>query len=348
MADDASHDDRTREDALVVAGLRVVLRTSDDELRERLRRDFRPHLSMASDAHTVLRLTATRTAPPYEAMPAMVGGSIRHDHVVYDEGPLRVIDYQGEALARWDRDAGTLEVWASDLERLHELSYLLLQSRLGEALDAAGVHRVHALGLEKDGRACLVLLPSGGGKTTLGLAAIEQGFRLLSDDAPLVTRAGDVLGFVVRVGTTSKPGDVDERHLGRMVRKRYGPKWLIDPAAFADRWSMRATPGALVLGERALRGETSLRPATARVLSGELLRSMVIGLGLPQLAEVVLLGTAADTARKAAFAASRSVAAAQLVRRSSLWTLTLGPDVNANVAALHRALDGRSGSEPDA
>ena len=95
-----------------------------------------------------------------------------------------------------------------------------------------------------------------------------------------------------------------------------------------------------MLGERALRGQTTLVSASARELSGELLRSMVVGLGLPQLAEVVLLGTPADVVRKAGFAASRSVAAAQLVRRSSLWKLTLGSEVNANVAALHRALDG--------
>ena len=95
---------------------------------------------------------------------------------------------------------------------------------------------------------------------------------------------------------------------------------------------------AISVGE--LRGATDLQPASAKQLSAELLRSMVIGLGLPQLAEVVLLGTARDVAKKAAFAASRSVAAAQLVRRSSLWTLTLGAHANANVAALHRALDG--------
>ncbi len=339
MADDAPASDDAAEDWLTVAGVGVGLRTTDGELRERLRRDFRPMLG-GPPPTTALRLLAHRQPPPYATLPPMAGGSIRHDHVVYDDGPLRVIDYQGEALARWDRDARTLALWAADLDRLHELSYLLLQSRLGEALDARGVHRVHALGLEKGGRAVLVLLPSGGGKTTLGLAAIQQGFRLLSDDAPLVTRTGEVIGFPVRIGLTSKPADIEARFLGRMVRKRFGPKWLIDPAAFQASLSAGAAAGALVLGERALGGAAALRSASRRELSAELLRSMVVGLGLPQLAEVVLLGTARDLARKSGFAASRSVAAAQLVRRSSLWTLTLGPDVAANVAALDRALEG--------
>lgn len=349
MADDARLDedatpgDELGEDVIAVAGVAAAVRAADGELRERLRRDFRPLLVSGSRPPVSLRLEAHRGPPPLEDLPSLTGGSIRHDHVIYDEGPVRIIDYQGEALARWDAEARTLEVWATGLERLHELSYLLLQSRLGELLDARGVHRVHALGLEKGGRALLVLLPSGGGKTTLGLAAIEQGFRLLSDDAPLITRAGDVLGFPVRVGTTRRPDGVDDAHLGRMVRKRYGAKWLIDPAAFGDRLADRAAPGALILGGRALKGATSLQPASARELTGELLRSMVVGLGLPQLAEVVLLGTARDTARKATFAASRAVAAAQLVRRSQRWSLTLGPDADANVAALHQAMSRTTG-----
>ncbi len=63
------------------------------------------------------------------------------------------------------------------------------------------MHRVHALALAVDRRAMLVLLPMGGGKSTLGAELLRHpDVQLLSDDSPLVDRAGRVHAFPLRLG----------------------------------------------------------------------------------------------------------------------------------------------------
>lgn len=52
---------------------------------------------------------------------------------------------------------------------------------------------VHASCVALDGRAVLLMGPSGSGKSDLALRLIDRGFALVSDDQTLVGRQGDVL-----------------------------------------------------------------------------------------------------------------------------------------------------------
>ena len=49
---------------------------------------------------------------------------------------------------------------------------------------------VHATTVARDGRAVLLLGPSGSGKSDLALRLFDRGFRLVSDDQTLLKRAG--------------------------------------------------------------------------------------------------------------------------------------------------------------
>lgn len=89
------------------------------------------------------------------------------------------------------------------------------------ALDLADRHVVlHAAALERDGRALLVAGPSESGKTTLTLALVREGFRLLSDDfTPLDRETGLVHPFLKALGIRPGPGrrlaDLDGDALAR-------------------------------------------------------------------------------------------------------------------------------------
>ena len=68
---------------------------------------------------------------------------------------------------------------------------------------------VHAAGIvDVDGRAFVVLGDSGKGKSTLALAALTRGWRLLSDDLVIVRRAGDELEISGIPRRLALPGDL--------------------------------------------------------------------------------------------------------------------------------------------
>lgn len=80
-----------------------------------------------------------------------------------------------------------------------ETAYQLILFKLG----MSGLAFLHALGVEKEGRACLIIGRSGVGKSTLGGKFLRDGYRLLGDDTVFVDAEGRVYGFPVPIGLRS-------------------------------------------------------------------------------------------------------------------------------------------------
>jgi hypothetical protein len=279
--------------------------------------------------------------PPWSSVPTSARTVMVQPHcVVYQAGGDRWVDYQGAALTRFAAAAETGEIWSEDPERLHEIAYLFVLSRVGELHDRRGLHRVHALGLAVGDAGVLCLLPSGGGKTSLGLMALARGWaRLLSDDTPILDRRGDLLAFPNRIGVAGPaPPGIEAKHLRPFPRAGRDPKCLIHVDAFADRLAARARPAAVVLGERRPGGTARLEKLSRLAAAPELLRSVVVGLGLPQVVEYFLRFDAEDVRTKAGIVASRTAACAQLLRRAPSYRLHLGRDLEANGRVLAELL----------
>ncbi len=320
-------------------GVGVQLDCEDPALAEQLARDFSFFRTPAVSAPQVqIRCHCRR--PPWEDLPRGRVVLVQPHFVAFSAAGQRWVDYQGQALVRWSFAAERGEVWGTDPGLLHEVLYLLVHSRVGELLDRRGLHRVHALSLQAGQRAVLCLLPSGGGKTTLGLGALgTPGVKLLSDDIALLDRDGQVLPFPLRVGCAEPPAGVDPRHLRRFHRRQHGAKWLVDIEAFAGRvGDGPVPPAALVLGQRQLGGAASLRPVARKAAAGPLLREMVVGLGLPQLVEYFLRLDLRDLGPKTELALSRLAAGARLLSRVRTYRLRLGRDGAANAALLRGLL----------
>lgn len=296
-----------------------------------------------------LRIVSTK--PDASLLPEKAAKQIHSEYVVYEgrntqNRKCRWIDYHGRAILETQESKNHSEasLYCAEPALAHELAYLYLLSRIGVFLDRRGLHRVHALGIQNQNAGALICIPSGGGKSSLAIALLDQqeALGLLSDDSPLVDRAGRLYPFPMRLAFTSHatlPARWEEK-TGRMERRKYGEKKLLsvkDLDSLPPRKSVE--PKLFVVAERhGSKRLPKIRKISKRKALTVLLRDMVVGLGLPQLAELVLTKGIWTLPELLPTASSRTLAAARLVAKSRCIALELSTDHKANAALLLKTL----------
>jgi hypothetical protein len=280
--------------------------------------------------------------PEWDGFGDLTAAFITPRNVVYQDGDRTILDYFGRAVAVLDRAAGTIVIRGEHPHLVHEAAYLFLLSRMGEHLDASGLPRLHALALAGPHGAICVLLPSGGGKSTLAVTALrDERVRILAEDTPLIDARGFVHPFPLRIGVN--PTDADRMPAGsvrRIERMEFHDKLVLDLDGFRDRVEAKPQPMAdLVVGRRSLASEGRLERLPRRAAAGALLREGVVGIGVYQGMEFVLQRGMRDVAGKAGEAAMRARCCAAAARNARVWRLTLGRDHASNWEALSRLLD---------
>lgn len=317
-------------------GLVVEVESVADALIREVSRDFSYFARPDVSAGPGFRIALEVGEPGYAGLPPVPAAFLTPRNVCFRAGPLTYIDYFGRALAVFDRRAGSCVVRGPDPELLHEITYLLLLSTVGQHLDQRGVHRIHALGVSHRGRGVLLLLPSGGGKSTMALRLLgEPDFLLLGEDTPLVDAAGRILPFPLRLGV--RPGqalDVPAQHIRTVRRMEFDPKTLIDIDYFRDRLGSAVPAGMVLVGERNLGEVSEIVPlARARALRA-IVKYLVVGLGVYQGMEFVLERGLGDLAGKVGVASSRLRAGLGLLARAPAYRFVLGRDLARNQQTL--------------
>lgn len=323
--------------ALDVYGLRVLIGGDWPEVVEDLGLDFAWFAAQPPASARDVSVTVSRRAPDLTRFGELPQAFITTRNTVFQAGAQTIVDYSGQVLAVYDRVRDELLVEGTDRQLVHEAAYLFLLSRIGRHLDSSGLTRIHALGLSGRQGAVLLLLPSGGGKTTLALRALqESGVKLLSEDTPVLDRHGLVHPFPLRIGVN--PDDahlLPEGQTRRIERLEYGPKLLLSIDAVRDRVEQRPQPlGHIVVGRRWLSGGGTLAPLSRRTLIGPLVRDGVVGVGVAQMIEYVLRRGARDFLGQGGIAAGRARCCARALAGTSAWRLELGRDAERNWAAL--------------
>lgn len=284
-----------------------------------------------------IEVIAEDAEPDFSRFDSAAASFVTPRNVVHQHGPLTVIDYFGKALSVFDRSAGRLVVQGRDEHLVHEAVYQFVLSQAGAALEARGLVRLHSLGLVGGGGAVAVMLPSGGGKSTLALCALrDDRVRLLSEDSPLLDRRGHVHPFPLRLGVNE--GDAEAlppSRTRRLERMEFHPKLVLELGAFADRIAVGpAELRHLVIGRRTLGVKAALERLPRRAAVGTLLREAVVGVGIYQGMEFVLQRGLRDVLGQTRPAVTRATCCAAALRSASVWRLTLGRDREANWRAL--------------
>lgn len=144
-----------------------------------------PHLKIVAVAYS----EAKSGVVAFEGQSYRAYGWILPRTVIYDDGSC--IKFFKNGIGK------TVEILSKDEDRVYELSFLLLQSLVGEKLESSGWLRLHALSF-KEKRAGIVLLPSSGGKSTLAYMMAHLNWKVYSDELTLV-KAGNLYPFPWRM-----------------------------------------------------------------------------------------------------------------------------------------------------
>lgn len=321
-----------------VYGFEVDIRSSSRAALDGLAEDFSYFRSEPSQS--ALQMELIEEPPPYDSAPPITASVYTPRNVSFRDGHLTYVDYSGRALAIHNRKTGDFRIFSCDSELLYEAAYLFLLSRISEFLDARRLHRIHALAIGMKRRAALVLLPMGGGKSTLGAELLKYPeIEFLSDDSPFVDRRGGIHCFPLRLGLI--PGAeaaVPACELRRIHRMEFGPKLLVSSQYFAHRICPYAEPGFVFLGKRSLSRTCEILPAGKTDAMRAMFVNCVVGLGLFHGLEFILQGSLGELAGKAGAGYSRFRNSLALLRRSASYHLILGRNPETNGRTLFEFL----------
>ena len=328
--------------ALLVYGLRVRIEGAWPEVVDAVRRDFAWFERPLAEAEATVTVAVEPRPPDFDRFGSIPAAFVTPRNVVYQDGQRTIVDYFGRALSVLDRRTGRIEIEGEDAHLVHEAAYQFLLSRIGAHLDARGLVRLHSLGLAGRSGGVAVMLPSGGGKSTLGLRALgDERALLVSEDTPLLDRKGRLHPFPLRIGINpTDAAGLPEGAVRQIERMEFHPKLVLDLDAFADRIATTSVPLAhIVVGRRSLGTEARLERAPRRLAAGALLREAVVGVGVYQGLEFLLQQGWRDAFGKAGVGATRAACCAAALRHATVWSLTVGRDRERNWEALSPLLD---------
>lgn len=323
--------------ALLVHGLGIAVQGDWVEVVDAVAADFAWFVDPGPPTAPTIRIEVVRGEPDYDALGDGTATFVTPRNVVYQTPGRTVVDYFGKAVSVLDRRTGALTITGEKSHLVHEAAYQFLLSRIGEHLDRIGFVRLHGLGLSTPGGAVVVMLPSGGGKSTLALRALEdESVRILAEDTPLLDRRGTIHPFPLRIGINATDADrLPAGSVRRIERMEFHPKLALDLDAFRNRIDPEPRKlSHIVVGRRSLGTTATLEPLPRRAATGPLVREAVVGVGVYQGMEFVLQHGMRDVIGKVGIAVSRSRCCAAGARGASVWRLTLGRDHEHNWQAL--------------
>ena len=330
---------------LAVHGLRARIE-GWPEVVESLRLDFAWFAGPAPAGPVAAEVRVERGAPDFDAFGALDASFVTPRNVVYQDGGRTIVDYFGRAVSVLDRGpVARLTVQGEDEHLVHEAAYHFLLSRSASTSTAPGCRACTRWRSAAAQGAVAVMLPSGGGKSTLALRALRERRRcgccrrtprcMDRRGAPAPVPAADRHQRHRRgdAARGKRPPDRADgvppqaRARGRRVRRPHRAR----AAAAAPHRHRAALAGA--------GGAAGARCAAAGAVI-PLLREAVVGVGVYQGMEFVLQHGMRDVVRHGPAGVTRTRASAALLARASVWRLTLGRDHDAQLGGARPAARG--------
>ncbi|MEZ4771345.1 MAG: hypothetical protein R2844_23370 [Caldilineales bacterium] len=158
---------------------------SDAVVRDRLRSVFEPFKCEALEPDVIVRLNTVQSLPPWRPTGQIVSES--RLLICALDGVLLTAHFPRWGTVSVDLAAGTIDghLLPAMFEHYGAFDDMLIIV-LGPLLRRRGFFSLHAFAAALDGKAVLLVGDIGAGKTTTGLSLLEAGWKLVSNDSPLL------------------------------------------------------------------------------------------------------------------------------------------------------------------
>ncbi len=326
---------------LDIHGLKIQCRSQSSDLTLDLVRPFK-YFIREEDGSTI-QVVVKEEPPPYDQFPPLRAKFFTPRNVVYQDGSRKIIDYFGKGVVLEENNGTSYQIYGFERNFLSEVFYLLVLSLLGQFCDQNGLLRVHALALSYRNKAILVLLPQGGGKSTMAFNMLrEPEFGYISDDDPIVDRFGRVLPFPRPLGGLDRStfNGIPDRYIYSIDRMEFGIKHYIDYDYWANRVEKRHLDDIILfIGRRILNGDPSIRQTSELRALSTLMRDAVVGVGLYQGLEFLFNNSSWDALRKIPALVKRFLRALKLSHIADSYEFTISGNAEKNSRILKEFLN---------
>jgi hypothetical protein len=324
---------------LDIHGLIISLEAEDPQLVSWLLRPFR--YFQRNHGEPLVRISVKQEEPPYNELPQVEAAFFTPRNVVYQDTDRKIIDYFGKGIV-FQNGNGSYEICGEEQNFLNEAFYLLTLSLLGQYCDRKGMLRIHALALSCRDHAALILLPQGGGKSTLAMSMMSlPEIRYISDDDPIFNPSGEILPFPRPLGILNLESlsNIPPEYIYSVDRMEFGKKFYVDCDFWKDKIETRNLKQIILISaKRVLNGQPSVHSLSRFRIFKILLRDAVIGIGLYQGMEFLFQSSSWDVLSKLPVFFKRLRRAVRLTLSSDPYLLVLGNDVCQNAQVLQQFL----------
>lgn len=310
----------------------VQVESTFEDVLVPLRKDFSTFINTQRPGRCDFILQIFHQAPPYSMVPNMVATMQTQNSICYDNDGIRYCDYYGDLLVVLDTKNNVAKLYSENISKIHEVSYLLILSRVGKLMDLKGLHKLHAFSVSYKDLAIVCMMPMKGGKSTLLMQFLkDERFKIISDDIPLVNLAGEILPFPIKIGLSDLPGNLDvvnpEVNFYTMDRAHYGKKQLLCLNGLPGRVESTERKFKKIILIEAFRYNSKisiLKEADILSTGKGLLKHGIIGFGLPMVVEYFWEKGLTDFLRKTKIFFLRLFAFTALMIRAKNMKLFLG------------------------
>jgi len=329
--------------SITIHNISILVSTNCDYVLDNLSQDFSFYLDDNGTAKHSVILNAYKGKADYNKIPPLEASLHGLGITCYRDKNVHYIVYENNGLMIYNFPNETGEIYSEDPRLLYEKCRLTILSRTGEILDRRGIHRIHAVGLSKEGRAIICLLPMEGGKTTIALNVLknDRDANLIADDTCYIDYKGFVHPLILRVGVrdTNLLEGIPSNFITAIDRPRFGRKYLVNPNYFTKQISKKCKISCILIGKRSFKTESEVHPVSKLKCLIPFLQSGVFGLGLSQIIELFLRKNRLDTLRKIRLVFSRAFSFVFLILRTETFEMTAGRDLKDTTTQLVNLMD---------
>jgi hypothetical protein len=274
---------------LNIQGYKLKLSSNDDNILSRIKMDFEyfleeetrddfKNIQLIIQADVVAAIS--KTIIPKNLKPLFQ----RQNSITYEQNGVRYNDYYGAVTSIFNAAKGEAQVIGTDLEKLYEVTYLLILSRSGKYMDLIGMHKIHAFSVVQNGKGIVCMQPMRGGKSTLFTKILlNYDVEIGSDDTPLINQNGTLLPFPLRVSLDTIPESLalTDKDFYLMKREFFKAKFSLSLRKFDKKISKECNEFVFVEAHRSTFDDPQIVKMSQVRLFQRLFHHMVIGFGLP-------------------------------------------------------------------